>query len=141
MEIVISESLGTIQQNGGWRRVRRTPRRINKHDSVVAVVNAQCRQSNPQAMTTTLTPPGRTRETSRMMASREEPPPAHQRGRSCRRCHRRHRRRQSNPQEMTTTLTPPAEEGSHVRIAEQQSALYTWTSGREEETTVSLFLR
>ena len=75
MEIVISESLGTIQQNGGWRRVRRTPRRINEHDSVVAVVNAQCRQSNPQAMTTTLTPPGRTRETSRMMASREEPPP------------------------------------------------------------------
>ena len=75
MEIVISESLGTIQQNGGWHCARRPPRLINKRDSVVTVINAQRRQSNPQEMTTTLTPPGRTRETSRMMASREEPPP------------------------------------------------------------------
>jgi len=59
MEIVISESLGTIQQNGGWHRGRRPPPAPQKEsDAVLAVVNLQRRQSNPQEMTMKLTPPG-----------------------------------------------------------------------------------
>ena len=130
MEIVISESLGTIQQNGGWHCARRPPRLINKRDSVVTVINAQCRQSNPQEMTMKLTLPGRTRDQERWRRARRRPRRINERDAVVAVVNAQ--RRQSNPQEMRTTLTPPGRtrETSRMMASREEPPPHASTSAK-----------